>query len=264
MKRPLKMAVVSFSMLSLLLVYERAAHAQRPATDAIRSEVNATPIDVVALDAIVERYGESVPDEFFSPVRAASPESMEPDPVALAVAREAFAQALSRHGFSEKAQRVRRLIPVNLRSYTEGLSFGSPGTIDAPAIGSCSARPTGLLDANCNSSSYFCNQSDTWLMIKGDYYYWSAHECWQYTVGWVGPDQCVGNGWGDWGDVDNIWNCLGNLRVGWTTVGPGQDSWHPRDGSTTTAYDDPSYPNVVLVSCNIGCYWAGCTNCCSQ
>lgn len=222
--------------------------------------IGVVQIDMEAMNELIVRYGASLPDEYHPPLPAASPDSMEPDPDELAAAQRVFADALEAHGFDQKAERVRGLAAASIGSTGDlGSAPADVQLVQGPGI---QGHSEAVLSDDCTDEAYFCNYSDTWLKIKGDYYVWSQVSCSVNQVGWVGPDVCVGEGWGGWFDIDNIWNCSGDLRVGSTTVGPGADSWHPRNGSTTNAYDDPSSPDVYLNTCSLFCYWDGCTNCC--
>jgi hypothetical protein len=267
--------VVSFTLtLGLLVGFQQSADTALADEDWPPSRVSAgglvpgpgaeavgvVRIDEVAMNDLIARYGASLPDEYHPPLPAAAPGSMQPDAQALIAAQMVYADALDAYGFSAKAERVLALAEASMEARTG--PTGPPVAVELVHGGSQSGYSDSLLSDDCEDESYFCNYSDTWLKIKGDYYVWSQVSCSTNQVGWVGPDQCVGYGWGGWFDIDNIWNCSGDLRVGSTTVGPGEDSWHPRNGSTTTAYDDPSSPDVYLDTCTIGCYWDGCTNCC--
>ncbi len=226
-------------------------------------DVRLTGLYQTDLDALVEEYGEALPDEYHPPVPARSPGSMEPDPVVLETVRRAYAEALERNGYTEKAARVRRLSGNVGTSLDTGIEARA-GSV-ANRLNAATDPTTGLAGAcdDCDdTTAWLCNHSDTWLKIKGDYFYWSGMECLPCWVGWVGPGQCAGNWNLDWQDVDDIWNCLGDLRVGSKTYGAGTKAWHQINQGGSDAYDDPSYPDVWLDTCGWPCKWVSCFSCC--
>jgi hypothetical protein len=201
---------------------------------------NSPPPYLGLIEEAVDQYGENLPDKWFPPIPADPSNPHRPDPLALAISRQVLASVLSDRGYTVKAQRV---LQLNASAGMGIMQLPPPNSIDWPGVmslaGSCEEGTGGALD----------NSSDTWLRIQGD---WGAN-C--GVFGWVGPGSKVGAGAAGWDDVDHIWNCDGDLRVDTTTVTGGLRGWHLRNNTTTTAYDDPSAPDVWLDTCSWQCSW---------
>jgi hypothetical protein len=58
------------------------------------------------IDALIDKYGDTMPDAWH-PGMPAVPGTMGPEPTALFAARQDYAAALERHGYTEKAAGIR-------------------------------------------------------------------------------------------------------------------------------------------------------------
>ncbi len=222
------------------------------------------------IDKMIEVYGEDLPDEWHPPVPPDPNDTVhhKPDPFALGMVRQAYAESLREHGFFDKANRVDQ---INVASGATSLPLvpsneAKWATVMLPQLRGLARSVTTAYELN---SDYSCddandgqivNNSGVFIRIQGD---WQAlsFDCKEGWSGWVCPGCTVGNGVGGWEDTDHMWNCFGDLTVDSTTISGGAWGWHHRDGVTTTITDDPAYPHVRATSCWWRCGWQKWSNC---
>jgi hypothetical protein len=213
------------------------AYAQDPTTNdppainkvAIDTAYRNVPRFTTQVEDALNRYGLSLPDEWYPPIPSDPKDRRRPDPLALAVGRQVFSHMLDKYGFAEKANRVAKL------SGAAELGLPSLNSIDWHGMSYSDQQDNqdNFAPMDCDESGGgLDNQSWDWLRIQGNQLGSANCSYW----GWSAPGEEIGAGRGDrrrarrsapgeeigdgengWGDVDHVFNCAGWLSVGSTS-----------------------------------------------